>query len=455
MKIAFHMHWLMSGLISLMTFCMGLLSRVWKRNGYRMVRPKSECNNVVLLFEGTENEPVDNPSVISKLERLLSCDGQKVHLETGSGTRGCWICRRFNSVTGWDSYRIVSRQYRWLCKYLREHGLSSRDIKLHIFGFSRGAYQARLFVALVRRFGIGPERRYRSVLAMCVRSFAIRHLLKLCPRKWHGEWPTVEYVGLFDTVSSVLFRPILAYADSLPDDVLVRHAVALHEYRRKFKPELLHLDREEKPVEASNCKEKLFIGAHSDVGWAFNGAREEWLYPFGRLFPCMRIKINHAHTRLYGKIACSWILDGDKGLSISDRYDCQSLLNYENPPPISEYRNLASLFIFVLHNSTLEPSNLYGVWKPRTRSIKCKDYAAYHFSAEGVLRIYETINRQKGLDIESAEIVEVLLGSLQLKEYDGRLHRINIDKRRMLFDLIDRHLLECQEEFSARHLVAL
>lgn len=125
-------------------------------------------------------------------------------------------------------------------------------IRLSVFGFSRGATEARVFcnwLADACDPGEGP--------------------LRLC-----GIPVQVDFVGLFDTVASVgaaqsFFEDVFAghggwaAAEDLRIPADVRrcvHMVAAHEVRGSFPLDL---------VEGANCEQIVYPGAHSDVGGGY------------------------------------------------------------------------------------------------------------------------------------------------------------------------------------------
>ncbi|MCY1354725.1 hypothetical protein D9M69_411160 [compost metagenome] len=139
-------------------------------------------------------------------------------------------------------------------------------LQLYVYGFSRGAAQARTFVNWLAALTRQADGRYR---------FAG---IDLC----------VEFLGLFDTVASVGVADLAPFADGhmgwangtqrLPDDehFLRRcvHLVAAHEQRACFP--LDSIRRQERPDDPScpstyraGSEEYLYPGVHSDVGGGY------------------------------------------------------------------------------------------------------------------------------------------------------------------------------------------
>lgn len=379
---------------------------------------------VVVLIEGTGNSGEGNPSAISRLASMLVDDksrGQVVIRVSGSGTHGCswfkWIC----SITGWDSGWIVSRLLR------RIHDVTNKlphteDVHFYIFGFSRGAYQALCLAA------------------------------KLCGEM--KSWPLIKYIGLLDAVKSVLgTRNSLGF--KLPDSANGRHAVAIHEYRRKFKPIMLVED-----CAKGHLEEKFFIGAHSDVGWAYNGKRNEKSRLHFLHCGNFRCRYNRAHTKLAGKIALSWILSPVKNdLLFKDSLsqdECTAMMMEDTPQTLLDYINLSQLFSFIIHNSIYEASNLWGYLSAKSRCIKGTEAqirARLHFSARAVFDMLNShivqsvivripmlygkiclLGKKKLVKTEEVDLINLLRGSLIFEKFDPRLFRLHIKDYRKLRD---------------------
>jgi len=159
------------------------------------------------------------------------------------------------------------------------------QINVAVFGFSRGAAQARAFV---------------------------RQLAKQCYRQGDDQliWTksggfiqpklVIYFLGIFDTVASVGFGgsrlekdlqyylgPVLGGVVSLVDDGghadwagdlripsyvrFCEHYVAAHEVREKFPSDSIRIDQSTD----SNCRETFYPGAHSDVGGGYDDMNQE------------------------------------------------------------------------------------------------------------------------------------------------------------------------------------
>lgn len=338
--------------------------------------------NVILLFEGTGNSPTENPSAISELRYAYEVDKRKhcrvlhsdvseytkrliddvrkqqvVNLVSGSGTRKLgWI----NLFTGGDWKEIVREQYEYLQHIIAALGgvSSVKDIDLYVFGFSRGAYQAKLFVNGISYFGIesDPDKFIDNIAN-----------LKKCGLSVRSDIPNIKYLGLIDTVSATTFAPICWNYVGVPLTVeYCRHALAINEYRGRYKPHILCNEGAVAKVE-----ERWFIGCHSDVGWAYNC--KKCLGP------------NQTYTKTFGKMVLSWILDPVRDKLYGLEGFCE-----EEDHIAWDFLGVFKDALFVIHDSYKEISNSFGMTRKRIAG-KSK---LLHFSAEG----FYQLRNLKGID---------------------------------------------------------
>ena len=112
--------------------------------------PKS----LVLLCDGTWNSYDDPcPTNIFKLRNLVLPAGphgirQAAYYDSGVGTRGAWVERGFDGLTG----RGISEHIRQAYLALVDNYEPGDD--LFLFGFSRGAFTVRSLAGLIRNCGI-------------------------------------------------------------------------------------------------------------------------------------------------------------------------------------------------------------------------------------------------------------------------------------------------------------
>jgi len=169
--------------------------------------------------------------------------------------------------------------------------------RVFIFGFSRGAYTARVLAGLLYQIGLLPRgnqnlipyvlRLYKGVRKADLGS----HYWQLCGefrKTFAREVPgagddrrfPVHFLGLWDTVSSVGWAwdpTTYPFTKRNPGVAIVRHAVSIDERRAFFRQNLMEARGEQ------DLKELWFPGVHCDVGGGYPDTVEEgglWKTPF-------------------------------------------------------------------------------------------------------------------------------------------------------------------------------
>jgi uncharacterized protein (DUF2235 family) len=257
--------------------------------------------NIVILLDGTSNEiRTDRSNILRLYGTLTKSEDQLVYYDPGVGTFGAdnaWsrIVRNASEIwgmaTGWGLDVNVKEAYRFLVENYTRDAKGARD-RIYIFGFSRGAYTARVLAGFLHAFGLLEQRNlnlldyaYRAYKrigesAADDQSFAE---MRLHERIIRPDRPPVRLLGLFDTVASVIesgrFGPRLrqhAFTRSNPSVEAVRHAVAMSERRTMFRPQLwpenqVFATNHFTPEDAApqDAKEVWFAGVHGDVGGGY------------------------------------------------------------------------------------------------------------------------------------------------------------------------------------------
>lgn len=258
------------------------------------------AKNIVILFDGTSNEISSNRTNILRLFGCLQKDAsQVVFYSPGVGTFGAanswsyhWrkLVELIGMATGWGIDQSVKEAYSFLAThYDKAQGGDSRD-RIFIFGFSRGAYTARVLAGFLNCLGL-IEKDQLNLLDFAFRAYkAVNEKgegsdvdwaeLNLYERLLQPDHPPVRCLGLFDTVASVIewgrFGPrfrLNAATSYNPSVEAVRHAVAIDERRSMYQPVLWPGGQEyfgnrfksAKP-RPQDARELWFAGFHSDVG---------------------------------------------------------------------------------------------------------------------------------------------------------------------------------------------
>lgn len=254
--------------------------------------------NLVILLDGTGNELGRNLSNVLKLFRIAEKGKrQLVYYNPGVGTVGRinpWRRARQKVVeiiglaTGYGLDQNVLGAYRFLVENWQEGD------RIFLFGFSRGAWTARVLAGLLELIGLVRREQINmcdSALGAYKRAAAENNL----PLAWHfsrvigARKPRVHFLGLWDSVASVLVpRPdrfwipsleTLPYTRKNPSVAIVRHALALDERRRMFRVAPWNAPQTHLPNPfdhdagiPQDIEQRWFPGVHSDVG---GGYKEE------------------------------------------------------------------------------------------------------------------------------------------------------------------------------------
>jgi uncharacterized protein (DUF2235 family) len=273
---------------------------------------------LVVCCDGTGNQVSEDISNVLKFYRTLrktdkTEPAQIVYYDPGIGTLALpdpWTRFRQNAVsalglaTGYGLNDRVLAAYR----FLADHYDEGDDI--YLFGFSRGAYTVRVLAGLLHKIGLvspaqqnlaeaalNAYQRSREVIyptttlpdgSLVVefgaerredRAAQFSRIVSVC-------WPTIRFLGVWDTVASVIVPRQNSGLPSLqelphtrrnPSVKVFRHAIALDEFRRMFR---LH-SWDEGQIHMHNrfsatnnafpqdSKQVWFAGCHGDVGGGY------------------------------------------------------------------------------------------------------------------------------------------------------------------------------------------
>ncbi|GAA6035634.1 hypothetical protein JCM8097_004939 [Rhodosporidiobolus ruineniae] len=241
--------------------------------------PKRSGRNLVLFFDGTGNSFNERVTNVSTLYSFASKDttDQLCYYQTGIGTRistsdSPWPFRLVDWAEGWLDYGIawslgthVQKGYQFLMNYYQPGD------SIFLFGFSRGAYTARALAGMLQQVGLlfaGNEETLPLAYSIYKNSGEQHNSKREAQaqdfKRIYSRPVEVEFVGVFDTVSSVgiLGSHQLPFASGSSFIDHFRHALALDEVRCKYAPELW----EAEDAGTSTVKEVWFVGSHSNVG---------------------------------------------------------------------------------------------------------------------------------------------------------------------------------------------
>ena len=250
---------------------------------------------LIICLDGTGNEIEKNESNILRLYKCLApSEEQLIYYEPGVGTMNT---RPFAQVflgkpklilgliSGRGLEANVLHAFEFLCKNYREGD------RLYFFGYSRGAYTARVLAAFINEFGlvaphelhlIGPVfREYRKLSKSDPREKYAK--MRMFEQFFHVEHPPIRFLGLWDTVSSLIrirprIRTFIEYGthsgvDENPSVEAVRHALCIDETRRFFRHQFWaqgqkyygNRFRTKKKPPDQDVKQVWFAGTHTDA----------------------------------------------------------------------------------------------------------------------------------------------------------------------------------------------
>jgi uncharacterized protein (DUF2235 family) len=292
--------------------------------------------NIAICCDGTGNEISENISNVLKLYRVLRKTDkteprQIVFYDPGVGTLARpdpWRKVMQDAITvlglatGYGLDDNVLAAYEFLINNYED------DDDIYLFGFSRGAYTVRVLAGLIHKIGLlSPHQRnlagaaltaYKQFSTSAERSDSgsnPSHTVDIdddweqggpvakddqaaqFARIVSSRWPTIKFLGVWDTVASVivprpdrLYLPSLerlAYTQHNPSVRVFRQAVSIDERRRMFRldpwteSQTFMRNRFSKTnnAEPQDSLQVWFSGVHGDIGGGY-AERESGLSKF-------------------------------------------------------------------------------------------------------------------------------------------------------------------------------
>lgn len=231
--------------------------------------------NIVICCDGTGNEFGVHNSNVLKLYSILekSQDKQITFYHPGIGTTGLTdffdrfkarLIRVLGAAIGYGIRKDVADCYKFLMdKY------TGPDDKIFIFGFSRGAYTARILCGMLHEFGLitkGNDNLINYAYKLFNQPQKKESIQEKFKQSFSRECKPY-FVGLWDTVSSVgwIYDPThfpFTYRD--PNIKIGRHAISIDERRCFFRQNLWAAQ-----AEGQSIVQVWFPGVHSDIGGGY------------------------------------------------------------------------------------------------------------------------------------------------------------------------------------------
>ncbi|MFT3730036.1 MAG: DUF2235 domain-containing protein [Hyphomicrobium sp.] len=236
---------------------------------------------LVCSFDGTWNDDdgLAPPTNVAKLNRaILFRDSRGVRQLTryivGIATSEDKGFSFLKGALGFEIGDRIKAGYRFLS------GLYEPGDEIYLFGFSRGAYEARSLASFITLFGIARKdsdfriddawtvyrqkarkrdfNQVAEISAPCHYPVRIRCL---------GVWDTVGNIGNPFLSSAWLSRKLDYHDTRLHDTIDVAlHALSIDETRSPFRPALFTYPDDEKPPSFQHVEQAWFPGTHADVG---------------------------------------------------------------------------------------------------------------------------------------------------------------------------------------------
>ena len=284
---------------------------------------KTEPKNLVVCCDGTGNEISENISNVLKLYRCLrktdkTQPRQMVFYDPGVGTvtePSTWNRWKSNInlvlglATGYGLDDNVLSAYCFLVEHY------APGDRIYLFGFSRGAYTVRVLAGLIHKIGlISPEQANLAGSGLVAykqysgtgRGNDIEDLKNITvddegplpkdefdlaaqfARITSTRWPTIHFIGVWDTVASVIVprRDVfflvfsleeLAFTLRNPSVNIFRQAIAIDERRCMFRLKEYEEPQEywrnryvpDEKKEPQDILQVWFAGVHCDVGGGY------------------------------------------------------------------------------------------------------------------------------------------------------------------------------------------
>jgi uncharacterized protein (DUF2235 family) len=251
--------------------------------------------NIVVSCDGTGNEVGSNLSNVLKLFRITQkTASQRVYYNPGIGTIGSrdqWTRLKqdskavFGLATGYGLDEDILDAYRFICEQYEE------EDSVFLFGFSRGAYTVRALAGFIHMVGLLPPDQL-NIANYALTSYKRASEDNELGVAWNfsrvigGRRATIKFVGVWDTVASVLVPrrdriipalQTLPYTRVNPSVEVFRHAIAIDERRRMFRlnrwisPQPFVANRFDAttPPKGQDIKQVWFAGVHADVGGGY------------------------------------------------------------------------------------------------------------------------------------------------------------------------------------------
>lgn len=237
------------------------------------------ARDLVICCDGTGNQFGDRNSNVVKLNDCLVRDKTRVlhFYDPGVGTFGLqealfeWqqiVPRVAGLAFGWGYRSMVERGYRFIAENYVEGD------RIWLFGFSRGAYIARVIAGMIHAIGLLDPAHlnlFDYAFRIYERSAGDDRLPIATCRRFTRQFcrsAPIHFIGAFDTVKSIgwfIRWKQLPWTMNNPSVKFFRHAISIDERRCFFRTNLWRNGAKAK----TDVRELWFAGVHSDVGGGY------------------------------------------------------------------------------------------------------------------------------------------------------------------------------------------
>ena len=224
--------------------------------------------NIIICYDGTGNEySRHNTNVVGTFEAIIRDDNQIAFYDPGVGTfsfLGRALGRRLGVLMGKAFGFGLTNNIEDGYTYLMDR-FAPGD-KVFIFGFSRGAFTARVLADMVCKVGV-LQKGSRNLIPYATRVYTTQGNEDVAAgfKDTYCHSCAPHFVGVWDTVASLGFILGKKFSNNRlhPTVKFGYHAVALDEQRKKFPVSLWD---ENNIREGQTIEQVRFAGVHSDVG---------------------------------------------------------------------------------------------------------------------------------------------------------------------------------------------
>jgi uncharacterized protein (DUF2235 family) len=230
--------------------------------------------NLVLCFDGTNNKyNAANTNVVRLFQMLVRDDpAQIVYYQPGIGTmmpigRFDRLRKKVIRIVDLVMANLLDDHVKGGYRFLMQN--YEPGDRIFLFGFSRGAYTARVLAGMLHKVGL-LARNNDELIPFAWDMFAntpVNDVSRGFRATFSRDVP-IHFLGLWDTVSAISWAwrgKVYPFTKNNPSVEIVRHAMALDERRQRFAQNAWT----DQPPSTQSVKEVWFPGVHSDVGGGY------------------------------------------------------------------------------------------------------------------------------------------------------------------------------------------